>query len=61
MDLFNAPLVAIQQMERLNQNMERLAPLADAIDRMDPENIKTLTAALEAATRTGQSLLDKLK
>lgn len=61
MDMLSAPLVAIQQMERLNTNMERLAPLAEAIERINPEDIQTLTRALEEATRTGQSLLNKLK
>ena len=71
---FPAPQVAMQELQRLNATMEMLAPdlhliaqeigsvqqLAQGLQKLDPEQIKQLVAALNGASSTGDKFYERI-
>ena len=71
---FPAPQQLLQEMQRFNANLERMAPdvhklagasesitrLASAVEGIKPTEIQRLTQALEEASRTGDRLHQRL-
>lgn len=60
---FPPPQQIVNELQRLNSNLERYAPhlqtIAGALS--DPTQIQGLTNALREASNTGKSLLNKLR
>ncbi len=55
---FPAPQAIVQELQRLNENLQ---PLSEFFSNIDPSQIQDLTDALREASNTGRTLLDKFK